>query len=229
MRLTASESLDIHHQLSHFSPPRGRIALAPPFPGLRRFKQGRNFSQWTGDDSKALMKVCTRYCSGYHHHHSCIDSRFIRMRSRRLSLPRLFRPSPPSSSFAMLHAKTLSQRIHSNSLTLRSTGSMKHVKSFREQFGRTALQHFHFPDNIQWSIITITSKTLVPLTAFVPRSRNPSTSPQSSVHGADQTNTQLFLRCSNAISDSTNLPPRELISQLAVCLLTRASSKPSMK
>ncbi|KAG1840400.1 hypothetical protein C8R48DRAFT_751327 [Suillus tomentosus] len=34
-----------------------RIASAPPFPGLRRFPQGRGFSQWTGDDSKALMKV----------------------------------------------------------------------------------------------------------------------------------------------------------------------------
>ncbi|KAG2149121.1 uncharacterized protein EDB93DRAFT_1240432 [Suillus bovinus] len=34
-----------------------RIAPAPPFPGLRRFPQGRGFSQWTGDDSKALMKV----------------------------------------------------------------------------------------------------------------------------------------------------------------------------
>ncbi|KAH9046933.1 hypothetical protein EDB84DRAFT_1586692 [Lactarius hengduanensis] len=33
------------------------IALAPPFPGLRRFPQGRGFKQWTGDDSKALMKV----------------------------------------------------------------------------------------------------------------------------------------------------------------------------
>ena len=29
----------------------------PPFPGLRWFKQGRHFNQWTGDDSKALMKV----------------------------------------------------------------------------------------------------------------------------------------------------------------------------
>ena len=29
----------------------------PPFPGLRRFPQGRRFKQWTGDDSKALMKV----------------------------------------------------------------------------------------------------------------------------------------------------------------------------
>ncbi|KAF5328289.1 hypothetical protein D9758_018165 [Tetrapyrgos nigripes] len=34
-----------------------RIAAVPPFPGLRRFPQGRRFKQWTGDDSKALMKV----------------------------------------------------------------------------------------------------------------------------------------------------------------------------
>ncbi|KAI5987021.1 hypothetical protein EDD15DRAFT_2372740 [Pisolithus albus] len=34
-----------------------RIASAPPFPGIRRFPDGRGFSQWTGDDSKALMKV----------------------------------------------------------------------------------------------------------------------------------------------------------------------------
>ncbi len=34
-----------------------RIAAVPHFPGLRRFPQGRGFKQWTGDDSKALMKV----------------------------------------------------------------------------------------------------------------------------------------------------------------------------
>ncbi|KAK0435379.1 hypothetical protein EV421DRAFT_2011156 [Armillaria borealis] len=34
-----------------------RIAATPAFPGLRRFPQGRRFKQWTGDDSKALMKV----------------------------------------------------------------------------------------------------------------------------------------------------------------------------
>lgn len=34
-----------------------RIAAAPPFSELRRFPQGRGFKQWTGDDSKALMKV----------------------------------------------------------------------------------------------------------------------------------------------------------------------------
>ncbi|KAF9527497.1 hypothetical protein CPB83DRAFT_869883 [Crepidotus variabilis] len=34
-----------------------RIAAAHPFAGLRRFPEGRNFKQWTGDSSKALMKV----------------------------------------------------------------------------------------------------------------------------------------------------------------------------
>ncbi|KAH7905005.1 hypothetical protein BJ138DRAFT_1233720 [Hygrophoropsis aurantiaca] len=34
-----------------------RIAATPHFPGLRRFPHGRRFKQWTGDDSKALMKV----------------------------------------------------------------------------------------------------------------------------------------------------------------------------
>ena len=33
------------------------ISAVPSFPGLRRFPDGRDFSQWTGDDSKALMKV----------------------------------------------------------------------------------------------------------------------------------------------------------------------------
>ncbi|KAG2095439.1 uncharacterized protein F5147DRAFT_747730 [Suillus discolor] len=34
-----------------------RIAAVASFSGLRRFPQGRDFKQWTGDDSKALMKV----------------------------------------------------------------------------------------------------------------------------------------------------------------------------
>ncbi|KAG2751920.1 hypothetical protein P692DRAFT_201838648 [Suillus brevipes Sb2] len=34
-----------------------RIAAVTSFSGLQRFPQGRGFKQWTGDDSKALMKV----------------------------------------------------------------------------------------------------------------------------------------------------------------------------
>ncbi|TRM57965.1 hypothetical protein BD626DRAFT_411139 [Schizophyllum amplum] len=42
-----------------------RIAATPYFPGLRRFPQGRGFKQWTGDDSKALMKVYLPAIVGY--------------------------------------------------------------------------------------------------------------------------------------------------------------------
>ncbi|KAI6013718.1 hypothetical protein BKA83DRAFT_4466131 [Pisolithus microcarpus] len=34
-----------------------RIAAVVPFMGLRHFPEGRHFKQWTGNDSKALMKV----------------------------------------------------------------------------------------------------------------------------------------------------------------------------
>ncbi|KAG1722510.1 hypothetical protein EDB19DRAFT_2029327 [Suillus lakei] len=34
-----------------------RIAAIPSFAGLQHFPQGHGFKQWTGDDSKALMKV----------------------------------------------------------------------------------------------------------------------------------------------------------------------------
>ncbi|KAH9162543.1 hypothetical protein EDB89DRAFT_2079558 [Lactarius sanguifluus] len=34
-----------------------QIAAAPPFAGLQRFHEGQGFKQWTGDNSKALMKV----------------------------------------------------------------------------------------------------------------------------------------------------------------------------
>ncbi|KAJ7683440.1 hypothetical protein B0H17DRAFT_1160912 [Mycena rosella] len=42
-----------------------RIAVVPPFTGLRRFPQERGFKQWTGDDSKALMKVYLPAIEGY--------------------------------------------------------------------------------------------------------------------------------------------------------------------
>lgn len=38
------------------------ISAVPPYPGLRRFPDGRDFLQWTGDDSKALMKVSFTWC-----------------------------------------------------------------------------------------------------------------------------------------------------------------------
>ena len=47
----------IHHSLFLCS-----ISIAPSFLGIRRFYEGRNFKQWTGDDLKALMKVFPSKC-----------------------------------------------------------------------------------------------------------------------------------------------------------------------
>ncbi|THH19362.1 hypothetical protein EW146_g1774 [Bondarzewia mesenterica] len=42
-----------------------RIAAVPAFLELRRFPEGRSFKQWTGDDSKALMKVYLPAIAGH--------------------------------------------------------------------------------------------------------------------------------------------------------------------
>ncbi|KAF7334105.1 hypothetical protein MVEN_02316300 [Mycena venus] len=42
-----------------------RLSAVPEFPGLRRFPDGRDFHQWTGDDSKALMKIYLGAVVGY--------------------------------------------------------------------------------------------------------------------------------------------------------------------
>ncbi|OBZ69148.1 hypothetical protein A0H81_10933 [Grifola frondosa] len=42
-----------------------RLAVVPPFSGLRKFHEGREFKQWTGDDSKALMKIYLPAIVGY--------------------------------------------------------------------------------------------------------------------------------------------------------------------
>ncbi|KAH9046384.1 hypothetical protein EDB83DRAFT_2637518, partial [Lactarius deliciosus] len=52
-------ALDIIGDIDH------RISAVPPFPGLRRFPDGRDYQQWTGDDSKALMKVFLATIAGY--------------------------------------------------------------------------------------------------------------------------------------------------------------------
>jgi hypothetical protein len=48
-----------------------RIAAALAFPGLQRFPEGRQFKQWTGDNSKALMNVSP--CTPYHYNVHIVD------------------------------------------------------------------------------------------------------------------------------------------------------------
>ncbi|KAJ6512460.1 hypothetical protein C8R45DRAFT_1206566 [Mycena sanguinolenta] len=56
---TEAHALEIIADIDH------RISAVPSFPGLRRFPDGRDFSQWTGDDSKALMKVYLSAIAGH--------------------------------------------------------------------------------------------------------------------------------------------------------------------
>ncbi|KAK7040508.1 hypothetical protein R3P38DRAFT_2894781 [Favolaschia claudopus] len=42
-----------------------RIAVTTPFPGLRHFHTGRGYKQWTGNDSKGLMKVYLPAIAGH--------------------------------------------------------------------------------------------------------------------------------------------------------------------
>ncbi|KAJ7750937.1 hypothetical protein DFH07DRAFT_869023 [Mycena maculata] len=42
-----------------------RISVTPPFPGLRHFHTGRGYKQWTGNDSKGLMKVYLPAIAGH--------------------------------------------------------------------------------------------------------------------------------------------------------------------
>ena len=57
------EDIDCWYDISLFFASRfiklhSRISAVPPFPGLHQFADGHDFKQWTGDDSKVLMKVC---------------------------------------------------------------------------------------------------------------------------------------------------------------------------
>jgi hypothetical protein len=57
------EDIDHRFVMSKIFPSRTHTGLysilaVPPFPGLQRFPDGRDYNQWKGDDSKALMKVC---------------------------------------------------------------------------------------------------------------------------------------------------------------------------
>ncbi|KAJ6533564.1 hypothetical protein B0H19DRAFT_1324326 [Mycena capillaripes] len=52
-------------KLGRNAPWRLSKTLIEEFPGLRRFPDGRDFRQWTGDDSKALMKIYLAAVAGY--------------------------------------------------------------------------------------------------------------------------------------------------------------------
>ncbi|EKM77022.1 hypothetical protein AGABI1DRAFT_101971 [Agaricus bisporus var. burnettii JB137-S8] len=128
-----------------------RIAAAPAFPGLRRFPEGRRFKQWTGDDSKALMKVLKtlqRFCPslyipalvGY------IPSEMIRTlvaflefcyiaRRPRFSLCLLDQLNHALHSFHLYREVFQDTGVHPKGISLPRQHSLMHYRTLIEEFG----------------------------------------------------------------------------------------------
>ena len=51
--------------------------MTPPFSNLRRFPEGRKFRQWTGNDSKGLMKVSALFHSCRNILTDCMDQVYL--------------------------------------------------------------------------------------------------------------------------------------------------------
>ncbi|KAH6904373.1 hypothetical protein BKA70DRAFT_1193076 [Coprinopsis sp. MPI-PUGE-AT-0042] len=108
-----------------------RISAVPVYPGLRRFKEGRNFSQWTGDDSKALMKVYLAAIVGY------VPDKMIQCMASFLELCYIFRRNAITTTALELAALELA-RFHELRKVFIETGTRSHCSLPRQH----ALKHF---------------------------------------------------------------------------------------
>ncbi|KAF9552778.1 hypothetical protein CPC08DRAFT_768043 [Agrocybe pediades] len=86
MKHTKSRADEIIKDIDH------RISAVPPYAGLRRFSEGRDFEQWTGDDSKALMKVYIAAIVGY------VPAKMVKCLSTFMDLCYIFRRNVISNS-----------------------------------------------------------------------------------------------------------------------------------
>ncbi|KAG1897029.1 uncharacterized protein F5891DRAFT_1130081 [Suillus fuscotomentosus] len=121
-----------------------RVSAAPSFPGLRHFPEGRHFKQWTGNDSKALMKVFLPAITGLVPDQmadlDALDDALARFHKERnifidsgvmpdgISLPR---------QHALMHYRTLIELYGApNGLCLSITES-KHIKAIKKPWRRS--------------------------------------------------------------------------------------------
>ena len=122
-------SVAIFNQPSIISYPPLRIALVPLFPDLRRFKQGQNFQQWTGNNSKAFMKVSAPKLNS-----TCILN-LNRSSSQhwKASFPSTSpRLSQHSQIFVISHVRRCSLKTHWMPLIMPSGSSTTTAKSSRK-------------------------------------------------------------------------------------------------
>ncbi|KAH6916719.1 hypothetical protein BKA70DRAFT_1091373, partial [Coprinopsis sp. MPI-PUGE-AT-0042] len=125
-----------------------RISAVPIYPGLRRFKQGRNFSQWTGDDSKALMKVYLAAIVGY------VPDKMVQCLASFLEVCYIFRRNAITTSALQLASLELDKFYELRKIFV-ETGTRSHCSLPRQHalkhFGRS-VQLFGLPNGLCSSI-----------------------------------------------------------------------------
>ncbi|KAI6097698.1 hypothetical protein EDD16DRAFT_1697820 [Pisolithus croceorrhizus] len=94
-----------------------RIAVVPPFPGLRCFSQGYGFKQWTGNDSKALMKVYLPAIAGY------VPNEMLQALSAFMDF------------CYIVHQSSLAEGIHSDGISIPRIHALQHYHEAIELFG----------------------------------------------------------------------------------------------
>ncbi|OCH89266.1 hypothetical protein OBBRIDRAFT_813252 [Obba rivulosa] len=116
-----------------------RIAAAPSFSGLRRFPEGRRFKQWTGNNSKALMKVYIPAITGHVPDdmvqciHAFLDFCYIARRNihTKESLEDL---EEALDHFHCYHEVFRMTGVHPTGFSLSRQHSLKHYKTLIEAF-----------------------------------------------------------------------------------------------
>ncbi|KAG1753664.1 uncharacterized protein EDB91DRAFT_1234097 [Suillus paluster] len=108
-----------------------RIAAVSSFAGLRRFPEGRGFKQWTGDDSKALMKVYLPAIEGH------VPTDVVRTFRAFLEFCYLVRRSIITES-TLYQIQDALDRFHHYRAIFESTGVTKHIKAVKEPWRRSS-------------------------------------------------------------------------------------------
>jgi hypothetical protein len=162
------------------------------FPELRRFKQGRRFKQWTGDDSKALMKVCIVIF--------IIDTLTNIVFTRCTYLPfMVWYPQMLSNAFRHFWTSVTLHDVPISTATLLMPSITPYITStptvnFSDyQVCVRVVSHCHV--SIPWSTIASISKILVLPTGSAHPSQNLATSPLSKNCGDAQTAMKHWVKC----------------------------------
>ncbi|KAJ6631644.1 hypothetical protein B0H10DRAFT_2159848 [Mycena sp. CBHHK59/15] len=108
-----------------------RIAVTPPFPGLRHFHVGHGYKQWTGNDSKGLMKVYLPATAGH------APSQVVQAIADIVEFCHLVRLSLPRQH-SIVHYRVLIQLFGAPNGLCSSITESKHIKAVKRPYRRTS-------------------------------------------------------------------------------------------